>query len=320
MAGVEEGRQQQGGAHDCAPEVRMEAREEEAPILQLSRVSREKILTQLPYTGDPKAPGFRGLDLSLLGFRLDDAEVLEHVLDFCAALPAGNTTLRFTHNDLGSGTDCEQRVFDILAETEIRRSEKDFHIKKKRESSNQKDFAVSAGMRRKAEEGMKEADERLAVLAEELAAEEATKVATPWYMLFSRLEARSCGVIRHLDLSNCSLHATGVVLLTRALLGIEQRAVGEKVSWLALDGNALGDASMASLTAYVRMSNFIEFLQLRNVGITDQGASEIMASLVTNKSLALLDLRDNGQCSSDAGRATVSGIRRFNRSVEILLY
>jgi len=85
-----------------------------------------------------------------------------------------------------------------------------------------------------------------------------------------------------------------------------------------LDGNDLRDVAMGKLSSYLKLSSAIQVLRLRNVGITDQGFSEVAAGTVTNKSLALLDLRDNGLCTHAVGKEVVTGIGRFNPRVEIV--
>jgi len=285
------------------------------PVLELARATREEALQRLDKSKDLN---FSGVDLSMLQGELDP-ELAEHILNFCGRLPKGDVALRLAHNDLGSGTDCEQRIFDLTAERKVREMERAFYVKKKADSSTQKDFASAAQMRRKGEEGIAEADARLKAIDDELNELELRKIETPWYALFSKLEARPLNGVRHLDLSNCGLHATGLVLLSEALLELEHRAEGEKISWLSLDGNDLGDIGMGAIASFIRMTGAIEAIQLRNVGITARGVSELVAGLVTNKSLSLLDLRSNGLCSLEAAEAAVTGVRRFNHRAEILL-
>jgi len=141
----------------------------------------------------------------------------------------------------------------------------------------------------------------------------------PEYVLFSSLETQPVNMVMHLDLSDCGLHATGVQLLTHVLLELEHRAEGEKVSRLRLDGNDLGDGGMGPIATFLRLSSFAEALQLRNVGITDIGISQILSGLVANKSVALLDLRNNGLSSLDVCNAALNGVRRFNKTTEVLL-
>eukprot|EP00416_Gambierdiscus_australes_P042304 CAMPEP_0171098654 /NCGR_PEP_ID=MMETSP0766_2-20121228/48974_1 /TAXON_ID=439317 /ORGANISM="Gambierdiscus australes, Strain CAWD 149" /LENGTH=299 /DNA_ID=CAMNT_0011558051 /DNA_START=33 /DNA_END=932 /DNA_ORIENTATION=+ len=289
----------------------------EGPVLQLSQATREQLLNQLAVKGELQ---YRALQLPRLRCRVD-AELVEVIVSFCAALPSGGVALSLAHNDLGSGTDCEQRLFDLKLEREQREAEKAYHQKKKSDSSKEKDFSVSAQMRRKAQEGIDAAIARLAAIDEELGNLETRKVETPWFLLLSRLEAqqRPPNALALLDLSNCGLHATGLTRLTEVLLELEQRAEGQRVSYLALDGNDLGDAGMGPLAMLVRLSAALQVLQLRNAGITDQGVSRVLSGLVKNRSLALLDLRNNGLCMPGVSEAAVAGMQRFNPKVEVLL-
>merc|ERR1719321_2546653 len=107
-------------------------------------------------------------------------------------------------------------------------------------------------------------------------------------------------------------------MLTQVLLELEQRGDGQRVSCLVLDGNDLGDCAMGKLATYVKLSSSLEALRLRNVGITDQGFSEIAAGTVTNRSVRLLDLRNNGLCTRNVCKEVLTGIHRFNPKVEIL--
>jgi len=283
--------------------------------LLLSGAGREHLLDSM----QAKQPfGYTEIDLSCLSCRLD-AEILRQLLAFLEALPVVNMSLRLAHTDLGSGTDCEQRVFELKAEREMQESEKAFHQKKKTDSSKAKDFSVSAQMRRTAEEGINKATARIAAIDEELADLEPTRLAAPWHVFFSGWEALARNPIQHLDFSNCCLHATGLAMLTRVLLKLEHRADCSRISQLLLDGNDLGDIGMASIASLLRLSGVLELLALRNIGITDQGVSQVLSGLVLNKSLALLDLRSNGLCSSTVSTAAVQGLRQFNNRTRILL-
>lgn len=269
-----------------------------------------------------QAHNFGGLDASLLSCTVD-AELADRLLDFCAAVPhsAGSAgpSLRLAHNDLSSGTDCEQRLFDRLAEREAREKEKLYHEKAKRDAANSKDFAVSAQQRRTAQEGIDKAVSRLAQIDEELKELNYKKERTPWYLLFSQMEERSRSRVGSLDLSDCGLHATGLAMLTNVLLEIEQRADDTKVSELVLDGNDVGDIGMTAIASMLRLTSDLKALRLRNMGLTDRGVSQVLSGLVGNKSLALLDLRANGLASPEVSKAAVTGVRRFNSTVEILL-
>lgn len=284
-------------------------------LLQLSRASREEVFKQLE---KHNACRFKGVDFSLFRGNIDE-EFVRTLLTFLDALPPGGNLLRMSHIDLGSGTNCEQRIFELVSEKKVRESEKAFHEKKKLDSSKQKEFAAAAQMKRKAQEGIDATVARLADINKDLTGLEQEKMVTSWYRLFIGLEALSMNTVQHLDLSNCGLHATGLVLLTNVLLELDNRADGEKISWLALDGNDLGDQAMGCIASFLRLSRVLQALQLRNVGVTEIGVSEIVAGLVGNKTLALLDLRANNLCNSEAALAAVKGVQHFNRTAQILL-
>ncbi|CAJ1366398.1 unnamed protein product [Effrenium voratum] len=125
--------------------------------------------------------------------------------------------------------------------------------------------------------------------------------------------------ITRLDLSNCGLHATGLELLQKVLLDLEHRGAGHAVEELVLDSNDVGDAGTVALAGMLRLSGQLRVLRLRNIGITDGGFGQIISTLVTNKSLGLLDLRGNGLCTLENSKIAVQGVRRFNRTVQVLL-
>jgi hypothetical protein len=264
---------------------------------------------------------YGGLDISMLGCEINN-NLVERSLSWLAACDGAfgdsGCTFRLAHNDLGSGTDCEQRILELLTEREFQEREKAQFEKMKRDSSKDKDFSISAKKRRAGEEGIATSSARLAAIDEQLEEQYSRKVQTPWYALFSSLESSKCNVVAHLDLADCGLHATGIAMLTQVLLELEQRGDGKRVSCLTLDGNDLRDSTMGKLATYVKLSGSIQALRLRNVGITDQGFSEVAAGSVTNKSLMLLDLRDNGLCTHTVDSEVVKGIRRFNPKIEIL--
>jgi len=285
-----------------------------APMLQISCQGSKGALSQLDTQA---AQDFRGVEVSMLSDDLD-TELAGRLLDFCAAVQGG-ACLSIVHTDLGSGTDCEQRLFELTNERRVRENEKVFAEKVKRESSKEKDFSAAAGKRRKGQEGIDSSVERIAAIDVDLVELEKVKLQTPWYLLFSRIEAVNRNSVRQLDLSNCGLHATGLSMLTKIMLELETRAEGVKFSWLILDGNELADTGMGVLASYLRCSSHIEVLQVRNVGITEQGVSELVAGIVTNRSLRVLDVRSNGLIELDAARSAVSGVQRFNKTAEILL-
>eukprot|EP00435_Cladocopium_sp_Y103_P022427 s1711_g5.t1 len=94
---------------------------------------------------------------------------------------------------------------------------------------------------------------------------------------------------------------------------------GCAIEELVLDGNDLSDAGTVPLASLLRLSSKLLVLRLRNIGITDGGFSQIISAMVSNKSLALLDLRGNGLCTLENSKIAVDGLRRFNRVVQVLL-
>ncbi|OLP96879.1 DEAD-box ATP-dependent RNA helicase 14 [Symbiodinium microadriaticum] len=268
-------------------------------------------------SGFPAEGSFTGLDLSLLEGEVDE-DVVQQSLQF-TRLSGKKANLRLAHVDLGSGTDAEQRMFDLRAERELRSTERAVHVGKKSESAKQKDFAVSAQMRRDATAGIEAADQRLAEIDAELQELETLQSSFSWFQLFSQLQAQSVNYVGHLDLSNCGLHATAIELLQKVLLDLEHRGDGYAVEELVLDSNDLGDASTVALASLIRLSSRIQVLRLRNIGITDGGFSQLISAIVGNKSLCLLDLRGNGLCTLENSKVVVQGLRRFNQLVQILV-
>lgn len=289
--------------------------EEQAPTLRLSQATREQLNAALD---DQEALACCGLGLSLLRCELDE-DLAANIVGFCGNL-RGGSVLRVAHSDLGSGTNCEQRLFDLKAYRQAAEKEKAFHVQMKADSSKEKDFAVSAGKRRKGEEGIKAAEEKLANIDEETARLDEQKATTQWYKLFKALEvAPQCGSLVALELPDCGLSATSLELLASALLEQEQRAGGARITRLVLDGNDLGDSAMGPLASLLRLSSHLEVIQIRNVGITDVGVSKVITGLVGNKTLRLLDMRNNGLASPEVAKAAISGVMRFNKTVEVLL-
>eukprot|EP00435_Cladocopium_sp_Y103_P024208 s1711_g5.t3 len=101
----------------------------------------------------------------------------------------GGTTLPLPHLDLGSGTDCEQLIFDLKAERELKNTEKAIHVNKKSQSAKAKDFAVSAQMRREANAGIEAAEQRLSEIDSELLKLEEQQKGSLWFLLFSEMQA-----------------------------------------------------------------------------------------------------------------------------------
>mmetsp|Transcript_11917 Transcript_11917/g.20437 ORF Transcript_11917/g.20437 Transcript_11917/m.20437 type:complete len:255 (-) Transcript_11917:57-821(-) len=230
------------------------------------------------------------------------------------------TTLQLPHLDLGTGTDCEQLIFDLKAEKELKNTEKAIHVNKKSQSAKAKDFAVSAQMRREANAGIEAAEERLSAIDSQLLKLEEQQKGSLWFLLFSEMQAKtSPNCIRRMDLSDCGLHATALDLLQKVVLDLEHRGDGCAIEELVLDGNDLGDAGTVALASLLRLSSKVLVLRLRNIGITDGGFSQIISAMVSNKSVALLDLRGNGLCTLENSKIAVDGLRRFNRTAEVLL-
>jgi len=299
------------------------------PMLLLPRgATKEEVFASLTEeeAGKEVQP-LGGLAATMLACEID-GELAHRLLEFCSTLSSRSDeveeveegiSLCVAHNDLGSGQDLEQRLFDRLAEREAVEAQKRVAEKKKKESSAQKDFSLSAGMRRAGEEGIRVANAKLAALDEELDELNRRKKETPWYALFSNMEARSRNGVSVLDLSNCGLHCTGMTMLTRVLCELEQRGGGAKVHELVLDGNTLEDIGMTPVASLLRLSKALRVLRLRNVGITERGMSQVLSALVGNKSIQLVDMRSNGLASAEVSKAAMDGVRRFNNFTQVLL-
>lgn len=287
---------------------------EELPLLRFTPgSSRAEVLKAL----EAKEANFLGLDVSMLDFPVDE-DFIDQLLESCDATEGG-AILRLAHNELSSGTDCEQRIFDLRAERLLREADKERSVKRKADSAKQKDFAASAEMRRQGQAGIEAAEARLAAIDKELSDLNTKKETTPWSLLFSAMKVRTDNHVRRLDLTNCGLHATSLVDLTQALLHLECYGSRRGVTELILDGNDLGDSGTVSIALLLRMSACLEVISLRNIGVTDGGFSQILSSLVSNKCIALVDLRNNGLCTAEVSAAAVSGVRRFNRTAQILI-
>lgn len=280
-------------------------------MLRVAGPSRDDVLTELKSTGGVAG----GLSLAALRDKLD-ADLAMAIFNFCDSCFEG-ITLDLSHQDLSSGTESEDRIFKLRAEKVILESTKKKEEQKKLDSSKEKDFAVAASKKRDAVAEIERCTTRLAEIAEQMGILEEHMKQMPWWVLCMRWEAVSMNTITHLDLSDCCLHSTAVKQLVGTLLELEQRGDGAKVTQLKLDGNNLGDLGMAPLTELLRLTKDLEALHVRNVGITDQGLSELIAGLVKNKTLLLLDIRSNGLCSPEVGLMALSGVKHFNKKVEI---
>lgn len=225
---------------------------------------------------------------------------------------------RWHHSQQNSS--CLAKHFDLKAERELKNTEKAIHVNKKSQSAKAKDFAVSAQMRREANAGIEAAEERLSATDSQLLKLEEQQKGSLWFLLFSEMQAKtSPNCISRLDLSDCGLHATALDLLQKVVLDLEHRGDGCAIEELVLDGNDLGDAGTVALASLLRLSSKVLVLRLRNIGITDGGFSQIISAMVSNKSLALLDLRGNGLCTLENSKIAVDGLRRFNRVAQVLL-
>lgn len=280
-------------------------------MLRVAGPGRDDVLTELRSTGGVAG----GLSLASLCDRID-ADLAMGIFNFCDSCFEG-ITLDLSHQDLSSGTEREDKIFKLRGEKVILESTKKKEEQKKFDSSKEKDFAVAAAKKREATAEIERCTTRLAEIAEEMGILEGHMKEMPWWVLCMRWEAVSMNTITHLDLSDCCLHSTSVKQLVGTLLDLEQRGDGAKVTQLKLDGNNLGDIGMAPLTEFLRLTKHLEALHVRNVGITDQGLSELIAGLVKNKTLLLLDIRSNGLCSPEVGLMALSGVKHFNKTVEI---
>jgi len=232
----------------------------------------------------------------------------------------GAVSLWLPHVDLGTGTDCEQQIFDLKAEKELRNTEKAIFVNKKSQSAKAKDFAVSAQMRREANEGIEAAEQRLSEIDSQLQKLDEEKNGSLWFLLFSKMQANTLpNCVSRLNLSDCGLHATSLDLLQKVMLDLEHRGDGCAIEELILDGNDLGDGGTVAIASILRLSSKLLVLRLRNIGITDGGFSQLISAVVSNKSLALLDLRGNGLCTLENSKIGVQGLRRFNKVVQVLL-
>lgn len=280
-------------------------------MLRVAGPSRDDVLAELrgaDGSGD-------GLSLAALHDKLD-VDLAMAIFNYCDSCFQG-ITLDLSHQDLSSGTDRELRIFQLRGEKVILDDTKTKEEQKKRDSSKEKDFAVAASKKRDAQAEIDRCTTRLAEIAEEMGILEGHMKEMPWWFLCMRWEAVSMNTIKHLDLSDCCLHSTSVKQLVGTILDLEHRGDGAKVTQLKLDGNNLGDIGMAPLTEFLRLTSHLEALHVRNVGITEQGLSELVAGLVKNQTLLLLDVRSNGLCSPDVGLMALSGVKHFNKKVEI---
>ncbi|XP_072892094.1 NACHT, LRR and PYD domains-containing protein 3-like isoform X3 [Hemitrygon akajei] len=109
-----------------------------------------------------------------------------------------------------------------------------------------------------------------------------------------------CDTIKHLDLENCHIQCEGIQRLGPGL---------HKCQALGLERNDLGDSGVKLVSATLRNPECkIQKLGLRDVGLTDSGAEDLVSALSTNPSLTVLDLSDNKL--GDSGVKLVSAALR----------
>ncbi|XP_059816152.1 NACHT, LRR and PYD domains-containing protein 3-like isoform X1 [Hypanus sabinus] len=94
-----------------------------------------------------------------------------------------------------------------------------------------------------------------------------------------------CDTIKHLDLEKCHIQYEGIQRLGPGL---------HKCQELRLGRNDLGDSGVKLVSAALRNPECkIQRLRLRDVGLTDSGAEDLVSALSTNPSLTWLNLRSN---------------------------
>ncbi|XP_059817054.1 NACHT, LRR and PYD domains-containing protein 3-like isoform X2 [Hypanus sabinus] len=91
-----------------------------------------------------------------------------------------------------------------------------------------------------------------------------------------------CDTIKHLDLDRCNIQCEGIQRLGPGL---------HKCQELRLGQNELGDSGVKLVSAALRNTECkIQKLWLRDVGLTDSGAGDLVSALTANPSLTVLDL------------------------------
>merc|ERR1719183_3469251 len=90
------------------------------PILQLSHLGSPEIRNRLDIED---ASSYSGVRISMLKDDISE-EAAAALIQFCAVGSTSGACLSLAHCDLGSGTDCEQRIFDLSNERRVRESEK----------------------------------------------------------------------------------------------------------------------------------------------------------------------------------------------------
>ncbi|XP_072132926.1 NACHT, LRR and PYD domains-containing protein 3-like [Mobula birostris] len=109
-----------------------------------------------------------------------------------------------------------------------------------------------------------------------------------------------CDTIKHLDLQYCHIQCEEIQRLGPGL---------HKCQELGLSSNDLGDSGVKLVSAALRNPECkIQTLWLREVGLTDSGAEDLVSALSTNPSLTELNLSDNKL--GDSGVKLVSAALR----------
>ncbi|XP_072894814.1 NACHT, LRR and PYD domains-containing protein 3-like [Hemitrygon akajei] len=109
-----------------------------------------------------------------------------------------------------------------------------------------------------------------------------------------------CDTIKHLNLENCHIQCEGIQRLGPGL---------HKCQELRLGKNNLGDSGVKLVLSALRNPECkIQKLGLRDVGLTDSGAEDLVSALSTNPSLTVLDLSENKL--GDSGVKLVSAALR----------
>ncbi|XP_059818694.1 NACHT, LRR and PYD domains-containing protein 3-like isoform X1 [Hypanus sabinus] len=113
---------------------------------------------------------------------------------------------------------------------------------------------------------------------------------------------RHCETIKHLDLDNCHIQCEGIQRLEPGL---------HKCQELSLGLNDLGDSGVKLVSAGLRNPECkIQKLWLFGVGLTANGAKDLISTLGTNQSLTELSLNDNKL--GDSGVKLVSAALRVS--------
>lgn len=227
--------------------------------------------------------------------------IAELVANDLSQLPS----LNVSHNDLGSaGGQLEENILLEQWNTVNARA----LIKEGKElvskSHKEKDFAVGAAKKREGQahvdrgtEELKAAEDKLEEMGKQLRE-------TQWSKIIS------AGLPSKVEANNCGLLAANLQLLLR-------EDVISRLTSLSLDGNYFGDLGAQQIAEFMRKADKLEELSVRNTGLTDEGISIIIAPLVSNKTLRLLDLRQN-MLTTSVSEAAIKGMQHFNKTTKVL--